>query len=366
MQNPSLRLEQAQISGLIFIGDEESSGLIERSSREGFEHNESYLSLKQLLLEILKQIEEIRYDYNKKVGKNRNSQHNSIVSAFNDLSEKIEFKKIESFSEYIEDDKREEFQEVIYEHKTTLESLINSIKEHQAMLEMRSTLGFIIAEVLHEARHYTSSAGAELLSLSKRLKNKWEKDISSSVLGELVKKVDKGKDNIKDLETLYKRLDPLVKVRAKKKYDFSIIDAIEKSVLLYESKIEKLGINVKYNTSLNNSVINGIESDLMTAVVNLIDNSIYWLDNRNIKEPMIQIKIEELDEHIYIFVEDNAGGISDRFKSSIFNVGFTSKENGSGLGLSIARESLGRMASYITHENTQNGSIFKIGVKKEV
>ncbi|QEO57748.1 sensor histidine kinase [Francisella marina] len=366
VQNPSLRLEQAQISGIILIDDEESSGLIERSSREGFEHNDSYLSLKLLLLKLLKKIEEIRYNYNQKVGKNRDSQGDKVSSAFNKLQHEVSLKKIENFSDYLTDDKKEEFNKVVYEHKTTLESLIKIIKERQAMLEGRSTLGFIMAEVLHEARHHTSSLGGRLNSLSKRLKKKWSNDITPEVLDELQNSINDGINNIRGLENLYRRLNPLIRVRNGKKYDFFVGEVIKKAILVYEHKLNELGVNIDLQTSDEQYVINGLEGDLTTAIINLIDNSLYWFEARKIKEPIIKIFIQKVEELIFITIEDNAGGVSDKFKDSIFNVGFTSKENGSGLGLSIARESLGRMGAYITHENTLSGSVFKIGAKEDI
>ena len=47
--DPSRRLGISQVSGLVQVGDEESSGLIERSSREGLEHNGPFERLKSLI-----------------------------------------------------------------------------------------------------------------------------------------------------------------------------------------------------------------------------------------------------------------------------------------------------------------------------
>src|SRR6185369_11668211 len=60
VQNPTMKIGRNQIAGIVTVDDEESSHLIERSSREGLEENGSYRRLQSLLSTLLAEIVEPR------------------------------------------------------------------------------------------------------------------------------------------------------------------------------------------------------------------------------------------------------------------------------------------------------------------
>lgn len=368
VQNPSKHLEQAQISGLILVDNANNSGLIERSSREGFEHNDNYNAFKTLLLKALNEIESLRFAHNSRTGKNRKKPNAAVKSAFSSLREKADLTKIENFSEEFSEEKKKEFKAAVTDYKTSLDKLIGIIQERQSILEARSTLGFILAEVVHEAKHPTSAVGSNLISLSKRVKNKWSEEISTPVSEELLQNFTADIEHIGSLETLLKRLDPLINVRRKKSYEFSVYEAVKKSILLYQERANRTGVVIEHIKPNNDYQMTGLEVDLSSAIINLMDNSLYWHEQRKTPQPLLKIYYTNDNDALHIHIEDNAGGISEKYQDAIFNVGFTTKEEGAGLGLSIAREALGRAGAYITHKNIdhETGSIFTIEVRKDI
>lgn len=368
VQNPSKCLEQKQVSGLIVVDTPENSGLLERSSREGFEHNNNYNAFKSLLLKALHEIETLRFAHNSRTGKNRKEPNAAVKSAFSSLRDKADLTNIEKFSDEFSNEKKKEFKAAVTEYKTSLDKLIGIIQERQSILEARSTLGFILTEVIHEAKHPTSAVGSNLISLSKRVKNKWSEDISKPVSEELLENFTADIDHIGRLEDLLKRLDPLINVRRKKSYEFYVYEAIKKSILLYQERADRAGILIEHIEPEDDYQMTGLEVDLSTAIINLIDNSIYWHEQRQTTQPLLKIYYTNDSDALHIHIEDNAGGVSEKYQDAIFNVGFTTKEEGAGLGLSIAREALGRAGAYITHTNTDNeaGSIFNINVRKDI
>ena len=54
VQNPTMKIGRNQIAGIIMVDDEESSHLIERSSREGLEENGSFRRLQSLIGSLLR------------------------------------------------------------------------------------------------------------------------------------------------------------------------------------------------------------------------------------------------------------------------------------------------------------------------
>ena len=101
----------------------------------------------------------------------------------------------------------------------------------------------------------------------------------------------------------------------------------------------------------------------------LLDNAIEAvrerLNNGEIKEGKIRIDCA-MEENIagakicVIRVQDNGGGISAEVARKIFAAFFTTKRNGSGMGLAIVQMILERMEGRILFVNEKEGAEFKV------
>jgi signal transduction histidine kinase len=80
----------------------------------------------------------------------------------------------------------------------------------------------------------------------------------------------------------------------------------------------------------------------MTAITNLLDNSLYWLAAKQVVGPHIAVEVLRTAEEVQIVFSDTGPGIPEEFQDRVFDVGFSLKPGGTGLGLSIAREAIHR------------------------
>lgn len=102
-------------------------------------------------------------------------------------------------------------------------------------------------------------------------------------------------------------------------------------LLLKENKIK---LNVKL---IDDEIfIDGDYNRLNQVLVNVIKNSIEALEN--IDDACIEIYTKLDDNYVYLYVEDNGIGISDEDLVRIKEAFFTTKSNGTGLGLSLSNE----------------------------
>ncbi|MFD2882997.1 ATP-binding protein [Pseudomonas lini] len=69
----------------------------------------------------------------------------------------------------------------------------------------------------------------------------------------------------------------------------------------------------------------GYGDEIQTALINLIDNSIFWLIKQSNSRPRINITTYKESGYILIRIEDNGPGIKEDFKESVFEAGFTTK-----------------------------------------
>jgi two-component system, NtrC family, nitrogen regulation sensor histidine kinase NtrY len=77
---------------------------------------------------------------------------------------------------------------------------------------------------------------------------------------------------------------------------------------------------------------------LEQVLINLITNSIHALENQ--KVPFIQIKARHEARHVVIEIRDNGKGISSREMTEIFTPFFSTRKEGSGIGLSLSKQIL--------------------------
>ena len=92
--------------------------------------------------------------------------------------------------------------------------------------------------------------------------------------------------------------------------------------------------------AFSESVTRGYPSSFYPVFVNLVDNAIFWLSQR---EPSVE-RIIELDAAQGVFrIRDSGPGVHRGDREAIFENGFTRKPGGRGMGLSISRETLRRI-----------------------
>src|SRR3546814_7929024 len=82
----------------------------------------------------------------------------------------------------------------------------------------------------------------------------------------------------------------------------------------------------------------GFREDITTALVNLFANAIHWLEDSQTPDPRIDVRIAWDGADALISVEDNGPGIPEEFVGRVFDIRFTLKDGGTGLGLNIAQE----------------------------
>lgn len=89
----------------------------------------------------------------------------------------------------------------------------------------------------------------------------------------------------------------------------------------------------------NYSYFNDADSKLIEQVlINLINNSIHALQGRN--NPTIKISCTVENDKTILILSDNGKGIEEEILNQVFIPFFTTKKNGSGIGLSLSKNIL--------------------------
>lgn len=111
---------------------------------------------------------------------------------------------------------------------------------------------------------------------------------------------------------------------------------------LFQDRFSRHNISFVRTDAFSKARIKGYPSSFYPVFVNLVDNAVYWLAQRN---PTEERRIE-LDAMGGAFlISDSGPGVNTRDREVIFEFGFTRKPGGRGMGLHISREAL-RRAGY--------------------
>lgn len=103
------------------------------------------------------------------------------------------------------------------------------------------------------------------------------------------------------------------------------------------------------------------KNEMMQVLINLIKNAHDAIIEKRKEEGIIEITVQDREKFVEVSVEDNAGGISKDVIDKVFDIYFTTKDQGTGLGLHMSKylieESFG---GTIRVENAKNGARFVI------
>lgn len=230
----------------------------------------------------------------------------------------------------------------------------NIKKEQLLMIKSRqNSISELSGNIAHQWRHPLSELGAIMANLEAKLKYSAISDqeilksifISSKILKNLSETVNTFQGFFQ-----HKKDDTLFNVDNELK---NIIDFIKDSMDNNNIKITYL-----YDKE---AFLKGNSNEFSQVILNIILNAKDMLIEKNIQDPLILINLQRYEYGFKIIINDNGGGIKIKPIESIFESYVTDKQNGTGIGLFIAKTIItqkfnGEIEAY----NDKDGAIFEI------
>jgi signal transduction histidine kinase len=105
---------------------------------------------------------------------------------------------------------------------------------------------------------------------------------------------------------------------------------------LFGARLERHNIQLKHTKGFESRSLSGYRSTFYPVFVNLIDNAIHWLNQSTESEKTIRLHADDSG----FYISNNGPEISIKDANRIFELGFTRKLNGRGMGLHISKEVL--------------------------
>ncbi len=367
VQNPSMRIGSNQVIGYVQIQSEEQSGLIEKSARDGLRENSAYKNLKDLTKKVITKLEERRFDYRKRAGLSRRT-----------LKVERELERLFSFEELrrgvrsklkkgeVDKETADEIIRIISKEEENKNRIAEDIRQTVAVYQGQATLGKIINVILHEGRRPLNYFKNQIPNLKYWFNSFREKRDPATLAKIIPITVGIGK-NADVFVKLFSRLDPLAAGKRSRKKSLPLRRAIEEVSEVFSGEIKKTGITFKVDGP-GDFRFPCWYQDIYAIFTNLIDNSIYWMNEKQIPKKEITVNIAtDGNELQFIDYRDTGPGIEPQLivNEVIFEPQFSTKPDGTGLGLAIAGEASIRNGLDLRAFDSESGAFFRLQPKQE-
>jgi len=232
---------------------------------------------------------------------------------------------------------------------------INRLKEEVERSKTLAALGEMSANVAHEIRNPLAGIGGYAALL--------ERDIPrNDPRRELVKKIIEGVSSLNKIATnllFYTRpMKPVLRVE-------TINDILDEILYLVQMEIEhdKRDIKIETDYSETDFKANFDPEYMQQVFLNIFKNAVQSISQKGV----ITVKVRDSvsDGKINIEISDNGAGMEKEVMDKIFNPFFTTKSDGTGLGMAIVKKIIESHNGDITiNSKHKKGSTFKISIPK--
>ena len=212
--------------------------------------------------------------------------------------------------------------------------------------------------------HEIMNSITPITSLSETLLNYFippEKPLDKKTVANTVKGLEvineRGTGLIRFVES-YRKLTRLSKPVLK---HVNLRNLIEHLLLLLENEADFQRIQFNVETETPDIGIKADEAQLSQVLINLIKNAMYAV--KDITEPRISVRAHYTQNgRCEIQVIDNGSGIPPEIMEQIFIPFFTTKENGSGIGLSLSRQIMKNHGGSIEAVSSPGSTVFTLTI----
>ncbi len=221
---------------------------------------------------------------------------------------------------------------------------IKEFEQESSRRERLSEMGQLAAGVAHEIRNplnAISIAAQRLAGEFHPQENREEYDLMTANM----------KSETKRLDNIISKFLALAKSEKQKTEKIDLLKFFNEDAAFLKLEADQLAIELVINID-DGLWVNADREGLMQVFTNLFNNS---------KEAMgkdggrIKIEASKLEDTIVISIDDNGLGVNEEIANEIFKPFFTTKENGTGLGLPTVHRIVRELGGEIKLEKSQLG-----------
>jgi len=222
---------------------------------------------------------------------------------------------------------------------------LKSIKE----AEKQAVAGRIAAGIAHEIRNPLTTVRGYL----QLLQSKVEPEVSYLFSDLLIPEIDRANKIITDFLAIAKPAQTNMEwMNAGSFFHDYLVTFLQTQATLYN-----VNLQLEINPNINELFFMGDREELLQVFMNLMQNSI---QAQNMEKLTITIQAHREEDYLQFIFADNGTGICQEVFANIFEPFFSTKDYGTGLGLSVSKKIIENHSGLLTAKSSQNGTTFYI------
>ena len=230
---------------------------------------------------------------------------------------------------------------VLMDNELTLVSLQNIKNEldEKELDSWQKLIRVLTHEIMNSVSPVNSSITTlmELFTNGDKVKRISPRDIDEEMIADTVEGLEIIEERTKGMVDFVSRFRDLTLLPVPKYREINLKNRIKSVLRLLKEKIDKESITVTLIFPVKELVVKADQGMIDQILINLLNNSIQALEKAASKKIEIRLGTNEQSRN-YIKVKDYGCGIEEAYQSEIFVPFFTTKQNGSGVGLSLSRQ----------------------------
>ncbi|PSF35785.1 integral membrane sensor signal transduction histidine kinase [Aphanothece hegewaldii CCALA 016] len=259
-----------------------------------------------------------------------------------------------------------------------LESAQNKIlagQKQKALSELVTGVAHEINNPLNFVENYAEFSNEWLESLLQDINNlKNNQSLEEEFLKIFEVKLDNIKENLQEITNYSRRASSITKILLQQSYSkearptFTDINKLISSILEIScySNSKNADCSINHQTDLDSTIGEQkvVAEDLGQILINLINNACDAVIEKKVNTtnfiPTVFVESSLEEEKVKIEIKDNGDGILPKAMDSIFNPFYTTKQEGTGLGLYLSQQLLQKNGGSIRWHREEGWTIFTI------
>ena len=260
-------------------------------------------------------------------------------------------------------------EEALWEKQRLLEDLNQSLEERieKAVKELRqkdqvliqqsrmAAMGEMIGNIAHQWRQPLNSLGLVIANIKDAYQfNELDAEYMDKATADCYRLIQKMSTTISDFFNFFR---PNKKISI-----FSACKQIQEAISLVQASFMHHNIAIHFETAHDVKLM-GLPNEYSQVLLNLLSNARDAIQTHKNSGGRVDIRIENTGDTGCVIVRDSGGGIPEDILEKIFDPYFTTRPQGSGIGLYMSKMIIeGNMNGRITAHNVDDGAEFIVCV----
>ncbi|MBL4642751.1 MAG: HAMP domain-containing histidine kinase [Flavobacteriaceae bacterium] len=212
------------------------------------------------------------------------------------------------------------------------EYLIVSLETIQQLIDKKEKEAWY--KLMNVMSHEIINTITPISSLAENLDSLLQEEIDDETFLEISQGLKIIKRRSHHLTAFVNNYRKLAELPLPQKEKIDLTHVIQHTLMLFEQEFSSKRIEIEFNNSFEIG-INADKQQIEQVLINLLSNCMHALVG--IKNPQITITLSQEINRVHLKISDNGIGISKEIKDTIFVPYFTTRKDGSGIGLTLSK-----------------------------